>query len=232
MPSNFQSIEDLMDDEGAGSERTQETSAPAKFKEKQAAIKAKEIEKQVSEAARAAGVPYINLAGFPVSPEALAKIPQAQSEQLRAVCFFYDGEQFRVGAVDITDEVEKILEQLRGSLHCRGELYLISQASFAAVYKLYQNLPKIKEVIRGVKVTDEELAKYTESFSSFKDLQAAVVSADVTQVIVMVLAAAVKARASDIHIEGEQSDIKVRFRVDGILHDAADFDKKIWDKVI
>ena len=70
MPSNFQSIEDLMDDEGAGSERTGETSAPAKFKEKQAAIKAKEVEKQVSEAARRLSVPYINLAGFPVSPEA------------------------------------------------------------------------------------------------------------------------------------------------------------------
>ncbi|OGF26564.1 hypothetical protein A2477_00295 [Candidatus Falkowbacteria bacterium RIFOXYC2_FULL_47_12] len=93
-------------------------------------------------------------------------------------------------------------------------------------------MPKVKQISRGVAVTADELNKYSENFSSFKDLQKEITHADVTQVVTMMLAAAVKSRASDIHIEGEEADIKIRFRVDGILHDAASLDKKIWGKVI
>jgi type II secretory ATPase GspE/PulE/Tfp pilus assembly ATPase PilB-like protein len=228
MTNNFQSIKDLQE-ESAG---TDDATAPEKFKEKQVEIKKKEIEKQVSTAAQQQGAPYINLVGFPVSPEALSKISQADSEKSGAVCFFYDGESFRLGTLALTDEVAALAERLQSELHCQGEVYLISETSFAAVLALYERLPKVHHVSRGVEVTADELNKYSESFSSFKDLQKEITRADVTQVVTMMLAAAVKSRASDIHIEGEEADIKIRFRVDGILHDAASLDKKIWSKVI
>ncbi|OGF19652.1 hypothetical protein A3I35_00275 [Candidatus Falkowbacteria bacterium RIFCSPLOWO2_02_FULL_45_15] len=93
-------------------------------------------------------------------------------------------------------------------------------------------MPKVREVVRGVKVTEEELNKYSESFASFRDLQAEIIKADITQIVAMLLAAAVKSRSSDIHIEGEEKEIKARFRIDGVLHDVAALDKKIWPKVI
>jgi len=46
------------------------------------------------------------------------------------------------------------------------------------------------------------------------------------------MAAAVKSNSSDIHIEAEEKVIKVRFRIDGVLHDAASLDKSSWEKII
>jgi len=230
MSKNFQSIEELLgEDEGA---KEDETTAQRKFNAKQREIQDKEIEKLTAAKAKSLGLPYISLVGFPISPEALSKVPAAESRRLKVVCFFYDGEQFRLGAVDLTAEIESLLKDLAARLHCEGKVYLVSEVSLAAAQKLYVTLPKVREVVRGVKVTEEELNKYSESFASFRDLQAEIIKADITQIVAMLLAAAVKSRSSDIHIEGEEKEIKARFRIDGVLHDVAALDKKIWPKVI
>jgi type IV pilus assembly protein PilB len=46
------------------------------------------------------------------------------------------------------------------------------------------------------------------------------------------LAAALKGGASDIHIEAEEESIKIRLRVDGILHEAASINKDKWKLII
>lgn len=228
MSDRFQSIEDLFgEDEGAAEE-----TASARFSEKQKEIKRKEMERVTEARAQDVGVPYINLAGFPISPEALSKIPEADSKKLQAVCFYYDGEQLRVGATDVTDAVKQRLEELAKKHHVEGSLYLISAKSLEAAQALYATLPRPVKIERGVHVTADELNKYSEDFSSFKDLQKELERADVSQIVSMILAAAVKTRASDVHIESEKNDIKVRFRVDGVLHDAAVIPKETWPKVI
>jgi type II secretory ATPase GspE/PulE/Tfp pilus assembly ATPase PilB-like protein len=233
MSKNFQSIEELLDEDGEkAAEAEDEATAQQKFAGKAKEIKEKEMEKIMSEKAKSAGLPYIDLAGFPISPEALGKLSEPDSRRLKAVCFFYDGEQLRLGTTQVTAEVKKALDDLSAELHCAGKIYLISETSLMAAQKLYATLPKVREVIRGVKITEEELNKYSESFASFNDLQAEIAKVDVTQIISLILAAAVKSRSSDVHIEGEEKEIKVRFRVDGVLHDVAALDRKIWPKVI
>ncbi|MEK7067889.1 MAG: GspE/PulE family protein, partial [Patescibacteria group bacterium] len=230
MAKDFQSIEELLAENGDAS--ASEATAKQQLKTKQQEIQHKEREKLTANQAQSLGLPYISLVGFPISPEALSQIPEAASRRLKVVCFFYDGEQFRLGAVELTPEIEALLKELAAELHCEGKIYLVSEVSLAAAQKLYVTLPKVREVVRGVKVTEEELNKYSESFASFRDLQAEIIKADITQIVAMLLAAAVKSRSSDIHIEGEEKGIKVRFRVDGVLHDVAALDKKIWPKVI
>jgi len=230
MPKSFQSIEELFaEDKGGGED---EATAQQKFSAKQKEIKEKEMEKIVTEKSKGAGLPYISLAGFPISPEALSKVTEEESRRLKVVCFFYDGEQFRLGAAQATEEVKKMLDNLNQELHCQGKIYLISETSLEIAQKLYATLPKVREIVRGVKITEEELNKYSDSFASFRDLQAEIAKVDVTQIISLMLAAAVKSRSSDVHIEGGEKESKVRFRVDGILHDVAALDKKIWPKVM
>src|SRR3989338_510427 len=97
---------------------------------------------------------------------------------------------------------------------------------------MYKTIPKVKEVVRGVKITEEDLNKYGENFSSFRDLQSGINQAQTTEIVTMILASAVKSNASDVHIEAEEQAIKVRFRIDGVLHDAAAIDKSSWGKII
>ncbi|MEK7097970.1 MAG: GspE/PulE family protein, partial [Patescibacteria group bacterium] len=85
---------------------------------------------------------------------------------------------------------------------------------------------------RGIKIGEEELDKYSEQFSTFRQLQSQVDNAPITEIVSVIMAAAIKSGASDIHIEGEEDNIKVRFRVDGILLDVINLDKDLWKKII
>jgi len=234
MPNNNnQSIEDLMSKGDNDSSKPADDKSPqTKLKTKSKEIKIKEVEKFTQEKAKEEGYQYIDLSGFPISPEALSKISEEDSKRLKVVCFLYSGEELRLGAVDVNDEIKELLTSLAERSHSKGEIYIISEHSFAESFKLYKNIAKPKEVIRGVKIDEAELNKYGESFDSFKDLQAEIAKADVTQIVSMILAASIKSRSSDVHIEGEEKDIKVRFRVDGILHDVAILEKSAWSKII
>ncbi|MBU4347113.1 GspE/PulE family protein [Patescibacteria group bacterium] len=226
-----QSIEDLI--ASSRGEFKSDESAQTKFSEKQEEIKLKEIERLTMQKAAKSGIPYINLIGFAVSPEALSLIKEEDAKRLSVVCFFYDGKNIRLAATKPHDEeIQALFGQMKQKYFCQGAIYLISNHSLEFALKLYQALPMPKEAIKGVKINDEELNKYSDRLSSLKDLQEQINKVQVTEMVVMVMAAAIKSRASDIHVEGEEKEIKVRFRIDGVLHDAAVLNKEVWKRFI
>ncbi len=228
---NMQSIEDLMGD-GAGGQANDD-SASAKFAVKQKQLKIKELERLTKQAADSAGLPYLDLAGFPISPEALALITEEQAKELSTLCFFYDGQHIRLASLTPDEEaVKELAKSLKEKYFSEVRIYLITENSFNFGLEMYKTIPKVREVIRGVKVTEEELNKYGEKLASFKDLQEEINKAQITEIVTMILAAAVKSNSSDIHIEAEEKTIKVRFRIDGVLHDVASLDKTSWEKII
>ncbi|MBI2459320.1 MAG: type II/IV secretion system protein [Parcubacteria group bacterium] len=229
--SNHQSIKDLFSNDSGQSLNSD--SAAAEFKAKEKQLKIKEIERLTKQAAAAAGLSYIDLAGLPISPEALVLIDEMQAKTLKTLCFYYDGKNISLASLEPQGQAAKALaEQLSAKYFSEVNVYLITENSFEYGLAMYKTIPKIRETIRGVKVTEEELNKYGEKFSSFKDLQAEINQAQITEIVTMIMAAAVKANSSDIHIETEENLIKVRFRIDGVLHDAASLDKSSWDKII
>ncbi|MCX6796454.1 MAG: GspE/PulE family protein [Candidatus Falkowbacteria bacterium] len=231
MADELQSIEDLiLDSQG---EKVSEGSAQDVLRKKQREIKIKELEKATQIAADDLGVPYVNLFGFSVSPEALSLIKEEDADSLGIICFFYDGSRVRIGALDPTnEEVLRVAQELVEKYFVETKIYLISENSFNYALKLYKAIPKVRTIIRGVEVTAEDLNKFSEKFSSFKDLQAEINQAKITDIVTMIMAAAVKTGASDIHIEVEEDAIKVRYRIDGVLHDVASVDKELWKRII
>jgi len=231
MADEIQSIEDLIND--SRGEEMEEGSALNVFNKTQKEIKLKELERATENTANDLGVPYINLFGFSISPEALVMIDEKTAQSLSAICFFYDGSKIRIGALDPTNEaILKIAEDLGQRYYAEVKIYLISENSFNYAFKLYKSIPKVRKIIRGVEVTENDLNKFSEKFSSFKDLQTEINKAQVTDIVTMIMAAAVKSNASDVHIEAEEEAIKVRYRIDGVLHEAAIMDKDLWKKII
>ncbi|MBU3905583.1 GspE/PulE family protein [Patescibacteria group bacterium] len=233
MPDNkkAQSIEDLIFSSENYSD--EDENAQQKFSKKQNEINKKDIERITMQKAASQGLPYIGLVGFAISLDALSVISEAEAIRLSAVCFYYDGEKIRIGSTNPENiEIKNLLDKLKEKYHCQGTLYLISENSLNFAFILYKNIPNKRVEIKGVQVTEEELSKHSEKFSSFKDLQEQINKAELTEMVSMILAAAIKANASDIHIEGEEKAIKVRFRVDGILHDSAVLGKEAWKRLI
>lgn len=204
-----------------------------KFEEKMSAIALKEKEKVAEEKAASLNFPYINLKGFPISPETLTSIPKEIAQALKVICFLNTGTEIRIGAVDpAQDQIKELLLSLEDKFHGHGEVYLISENSFTLAFKLYAALPTIKKIVSGVEITEKDLEKYSEEIKNFKQLHEKIQRANITDIVTMVIAASIQARSSDIHIEAEEKDIKIRFRVDGVLTDAASLPKEQWSKVI
>ncbi len=230
MPDDVQSIEDLLPQTDNNGD---DSGVQAKLRDKQQEIKIKELERVIKARAEDLGAPYINLFGFPVSPDALALIDKHEAENLGVVCFFYNGKKIQLGALAPEDDaVKALLKSLENKYYARGEIYQISEHSFEYGLDLYRTIPKIRRIVQGVEVSENDLNKFSDKFSSFKDLQAEIDRAKVTDIVTMIMAASIKTGASDIHIEGEEKSIKVRFRIDGVLHDAAILDKELWKKII
>ncbi len=204
-----------------------------KLSEKMREIEIKAKERETEKRASALGLPYINLYRFAISPETLVLVPKEQAAALKAICFLNLNDEIRLGAVEPENPaVKELLYQLQERARANGQLYAISENSFANALKLYDALPQIKKISKGVEITEAELQKFQNEITDFKELDAAVKKVQITDFVTLLIASALEARASDIHIEAEEAKIAIRFRLDGVLTDVASVPPDSWARII
>ncbi|MFH1789895.1 MAG: GspE/PulE family protein [bacterium] len=230
--SDFPTIQSLLKDEDDQSAKQDKESATSKFKDKinQMDLSAKEIE--VINSAAKIGLPHIDLASFPVSSEALRTISEEQAREKKAVCFFYTPEEVRIGCVDFNKNIEELAFQIGERKHAHVATYLISENSFQKVISLYKNLPIVKPISKDIIISEKDLLKYQSEITDFRDLSAHFANVSITDILTLMTAAALKVRASDVHVEAEESGIVVRYRIDGVLHDVANLPRDQWKKFV
>ncbi len=234
MSIDTQSIEDLLHHTGAKSADTSgQTSTVEAFDEKMKEVRLKEKEVETQLIAQTNKVPYVNLKGFPISPDSLRQVPEEQARALKSVCFLFTGPEIRLASTNPTDPaVKELIYQLQERNKANGGVYQISEESLRVALKAYETLPKIKAIMKGVKITDEELSRFQAQMKSYGDVQGVVKSASITDIITILIAAALQFGTSDIHIEAEEKTIVARFRIDGILQEIASLPHDLWKKII
>ncbi|MBI4437996.1 type II/IV secretion system protein [Candidatus Uhrbacteria bacterium] len=237
MPNDIQSIADLLKYTGANSATAAlssgERTTVEKFEEKMHEVRLKEKETQAQALATSTGVPYVNLKGFPISPEALRLIPKDRAQALSAVCFLFMGSELRVAALDPDAQAAKdLLFELQERYKVNGGLYKISEESLRIAFKAYDLLPQIKEIVKGVQVTDDELARFQAQLTQYTDMQKVMDRASVTDIMTIIMAAALQFDTSDVHVEAEEKKIAVRFRIDGVLQEVAALPHDFWKKIV
>jgi len=204
-----------------------------KFSEKMRDIGVKEKEREAQVKAAMAGFQYIDLQGFPISPETLITFSEEESKELGVICFFRGSNDIRIGAVDPQNQkLQAIAKKIAKEQRSEVKIYLISEHSFDFAFKLYSAVPKVRKFISGVEITEQDIKKFEKEIQTFKDLNDKLKEVSITDMFTLIISAAIKARSSDIHIEAEEKGVKVRFRIDGILHDAAELESKVWPQVV
>lgn len=222
-----QSINDLFTDTEEGSE------VSAKLKNKLSQIKQDNKEEETKAHATALDLNYISLKGFPINPRALSLISLAEAKKLQSVCFYLTDKEIKIGVVDPKNlKLKKFIDKLNQEKGISAELFLISDLSLNYALKLYDNLPKNIEVKEGVEITEKDLKKYQQKNLSFDKIKNLLNVSDVSEIIVAIIAVAIQIGASDIHIEAEEKDIKIRLRVDGVLHVVSSLDNELWRRII
>ena len=198
--------------------------------EKMVEIRLQRKEEEAEKKAQEQGFDYINLRGFPIGPEILTLIPEENSKRSKTIVFFKTDDEIRVAAMDPSNaETQEIVADIRKKYsRANVVLYLTSEHSFGMAFQLYKAVARPRKIERGVKISEEDLNKFQKEIESFRDLDKKVKEVSMTDLLTLLLASALKADSSDIHIEPEEKEIIIRFRIDGILQQVASLSPEAW----
>lgn len=205
-----------------------------RLQEKMKELQLAGVEADVQAHAQQLSMAYINLEGFPIGPETLSLLSEDQAKEMQAICFFKNDDQLRLGLVNPdhpgVHELVAALQRSHADLHLA--LYLISVQSFTKAFKLYAALPKTLPPNLGVRITEADLLRYQKELQGFSDLQTKLQDVNMTEAFAMIIALAMSNNASDVHIEAEEQQVNVRYRIDGILQAVANVPKEVWPRLI
>lgn len=237
---HIKNISDLLKEQKAKKVSAQKVTLAAsetreKLEEKIESIKVKELEDAAQKEAASLGVPYINLVGFPISDVALTAIEKEIAKKHQVVCFLLEEKEIRIGSPNPENpELQPLLESLIDTFTYKGhgDIYLISQHSFDIAYALYDKFPGRRKQVAGVEIRAEELAELQKNITSFGRLNALLnEETNMSSIVTILLAGALQSDASDIHLEAEEEEIVIRYRIDGVLHIVGKLPSKYWRRL-
>ncbi|MBI2616816.1 type II/IV secretion system protein [Candidatus Gottesmanbacteria bacterium] len=173
-------------------------------------------------------VPFLSLVGRGISPEILTLIPEPVARKYKIIPFELDHptDKLKVAMVDPLDlPTVEFLEQKSG------------KSIFPYLAKEVEILEKIEEVYTaGLSAEVTEALKDTaDSETARQDpnlINKIIKEAPVSKIVATILEYAMRSRASDIHIEPHETRTRVRYRIDGILHERLALPKSVHEAVI
>ncbi len=175
------------------------------------------------------GVPFMKLDGRPISSEVLNLIPEAVARRYKLVPFGRDVDGLYVLMVDPLDlQVIQFIEKKSG-MKIKRFLGVPEDITASIEEQYSQNL--YTQVTSALKEVATEQPSAQQLKSSFDETEI-IREAPVANIVTQLLEYAVKTKASDIHIEPEEEQTRVRYRIDGILHEKVILPKKVHDAVI
>ena len=184
-------------------------------------------EEKIAEAlARQLGLPFINLKFYNFNRTVSAKLPEAAARRFRAVALEDRGATFLVGMADPTDlfafdELTRLLKkEISAAVVSEGE-------ALQTIDQIYRRTEEISGLAREL---EEDVG---DSVIDFGALGAALGAeeAPVVKLLQSLFEDATQIGASDIHIEPQERRLRIRFRIDGVLHVQTESDNRIASAV-
>lgn len=161
-------------------------------------------------------VPYVDLSNARVNPKTLALLPQEVAERYMAVPLGEMQNRLVVGMLD-ADNVQAV-DFLSNKIGRPLKVYLASEQGIRHVLKQYQtNLDE--EVVNVLSPDEQTESDVKTDDTDDKNIKTIVQDSPISKALSAILEYAAKNRASDIHIEPLEKELKIRCRIDGVLRE-------------
>ncbi|MEI9966608.1 MAG: ATPase, T2SS/T4P/T4SS family [Candidatus Moraniibacteriota bacterium] len=158
------------------------------------------------------GFPYVDLTKEVIPLDVLQIVPELIAKKYNIVAFQKTGSDLKVAMLN-PDDLQTI-DFIKKKTGLKIVPCLTSRESVQAALRQYEKSLKAEF---GDLLTDKVLAP---GDKPEENLAAAANELPVIRIVDTLLKHAILEQASDIHIEPEENEIHVRYRIDGILHDA------------
>ncbi len=183
------------------------------------------------------GVPSINLKYYEVDSSVIKLIPQDTAIRYQIVPLSRVGSTLTIAMTDPTNVFA--MDDIKFMTGFNVEPVVASETAISeAISKFYGEVQSVEELTKVMKdltgedsAADLELAA-EEQEMNLAELERAAEEAPIIKLVNLILTDAVKRGASDIHIEPYEKEIRVRFRIDGILQAVMVPPMKLRDAII
>ena len=178
--------------------------------------------------AQSMNMSFVTLEGRGISPEILNYIPEPVARKYKLMPFDLDkksGKLF-VAMIDPLDlPLIEFLEQKSGKPILS---YLAKESDIVSKIEEEYSQGLAVDVSEALKESAEPVVKTIEASQISKIIK----EAPIAKIVSTILEYAVKSRASDVHIEAQEARTRVRYRIDGILHEKLALPRSVHDAVV
>lgn len=185
---------------------------------------------------RQMGYPYIDLGQFEVYPDVINLIPADIAKKNMIMPIHRIRSFLTMAMVDPTDL--DIIENVRFRTSLSIQPVIASESGITdAINKYYgsSDALKVKEIIDEIEQAEDgsvNVIEETEEEYSIEELVHSTEEAPVITLVNTIFVDAIKKGASDVHFEAYEKSFRVRYRIDGILHEMMDLAMKFKNPVI
>jgi len=167
-------------------------------------------------------VPVFENAGFAqISNDVLALIPEESAKYYKIAPLRLVEDTFEVGMVNPEDiKAKEVILFLARQSNFKTKIYLISENDFREVLRKYRDIAEVVGEALGELREDEKSEMIVLDDDESTDVSAILEDqAPVIKMVSAILRHGIEEKASDVHIEPVENEVRVRVRVDGILYD-------------
>lgn len=169
------------------------------------------------------GIEYVNLADVTIDPTAALLIPETLARRYSVIPYGFEDGALLIAMADPSNVL--VVDDIRAITG----LHVVSRISTQS---------DIMDAVRRMGAYDDtvsDLADLMTDDDETEDLagiEAAVEEAPIVKLVNTLVTRAVNERASDIHIEPGEHDLRIRFRIDGVLHEVMSSPRSVSGAVV
>ncbi|MFC1953048.1 GspE/PulE family protein [Chloroflexota bacterium] len=158
-------------------------------------------------------IPFVNLRREGVRPNAVALIPESIARK------------YSVIPIDVNEGTLVMAMEDPADIQVIEELAVLTRKQIEPVLSTFQDIQEMIDLTYRVGgEIEEQLSQIPTRYQKAKVVESrvsaeAVAQAPVVRAIDLLIKQAVRDRASDIHVEPQEDRLRVRYRIDGILHE-------------
>jgi len=173
-------------------------------------------------------IEFINLSPDDVDPMAAHMIPDDMCNEHTLVGVKLDGKNFYVAMSSPMNLAVRNQIEIRSG--CKVVPMAAVPAAIKSAIRYHFNVQNVtKQTIASMRLKKDPKAGKAEK-DILKDLQSD--TDPISNLVSSIISGAIDAGASDIHVEPQESDMKVRYRIDGVMHKEIDIPNSAQSEVL
>ncbi|MFA5085045.1 MAG: GspE/PulE family protein [Candidatus Omnitrophota bacterium] len=178
-------------------------------------------------------IPPINISKYKIDKEILKLIPEKVAKQY---CVLPLSKIGNVLTVVMSDPLNIFaIDDIKLITHFKVDVAMAPESDIREAINSYyggiEHVQEISKIFEGAN-TEDDVEVIEEEKIDVSEITEESQKAPIVKVVSLILNEAIKKRASDIHIEPCEKFLKVRYRIDGSLHDVLTLPKKNQNAVI